>query len=406
MDQTLQLTHERVDDIPLFFALIDKLGIAPLVERHLGTHGSQRGLPNGLLCVGWLLFILSQADHRKYGVQDWAQRHDRVLSQLLGQPLRPVDFSDDRLGNLLRRFSDDQAFEALEADLWQQTVSVYQICVEWTRLDASTVSGFHQIANGQLMQRGHSSSGRNDLPQLKLMMSAAQPVAIPMATNIVAGNRSDARLYVPLLERLRSILKRSAMLYVGDCKMSSLATRTDIVAHDDFYLMPLPESPQHAAWIERALNESLQTIMRDNEVIAEGYEFTRQLTSEDKQLIWDERVELLRSHERVEKQWRSLQKRLNVATDELVALTPPPKQGRRQFRDASALDQAIKTLLDQHKVAGLLSVTISVEPAGQDRAGSAERLVITAVERNTEAIEHRRQHMGWYIQLTNLPIER
>jgi len=109
MDEDILLTHERVDDIPLLIGLAQKLRLPELLDRHIGNHGHHQGISNGWLTVVWLAFILSEGDHCKAHVQEWADRHQRTLSQLLGQGLRPVEFTDDRLGIVLRRLSNPQA---------------------------------------------------------------------------------------------------------------------------------------------------------------------------------------------------------------------------------------------------------------------------------------------------------
>jgi len=98
MTQTLLLHHERIDDIPLIIGLAHKLRLAEVLDRHMGTHRLQRGLNNGQLAVGWLAYILSQADHRTSAVRDWANSILRTLAHLLGHPIREVEFRDDRLG--------------------------------------------------------------------------------------------------------------------------------------------------------------------------------------------------------------------------------------------------------------------------------------------------------------------
>jgi transposase len=124
MIEQLSLRHERVDDLPVIVGVAKRLDLAAVLDRHLGTHALQQGLSNGWLAVGWLAFILSQADHRKSAVRDWANGLPQTLGALLGQPPRAVEFSDDRLGGVLRRLSDDVAWAAIERDLWAASVAV------------------------------------------------------------------------------------------------------------------------------------------------------------------------------------------------------------------------------------------------------------------------------------------
>ena len=100
----------------LFF--FQQLNFPEVLERHLGSHHLHRGLTNGWLATVWIAFLLSQANHRKVSVQDWAQRHAYTLETLLGQSVRAVEFSDDRLSIILRRLHD-APWQDLEADLWQ-----------------------------------------------------------------------------------------------------------------------------------------------------------------------------------------------------------------------------------------------------------------------------------------------
>jgi len=239
MAEILSIQHERVDDVPLIIGVANRLGLADLLNRHLGTHGSQQGLHNGQLAVGWLAYILSQADHRKSVVQDWANGLSHTLHHLLGQPIRTVDFSDDRLGALLRRLSNDAAWEAIEQDLWAASVTVYDLPLDGVRLDATTSAGYHQPTPEGLMQHGHSQDHRPDLPQLKLMAAAAEPTGQLIASDLAPGQSADDSLYTPLLRRVRTLLGRRGLLYSGDCKMAARAIRADIVAHGDFYLTAL-----------------------------------------------------------------------------------------------------------------------------------------------------------------------
>lgn len=143
MTEEYNLIHERVDDIPLLIGLAQQLGLPEIMDKHMGRHGHHQGLSNGWLATVWLAYILSEGDHRKYSVEDWAEKHKRTLEQLVGQPIRQVEFSDDRLGIVLRRLSPPTTWEALESDLWSSTVAVYEIQMTGVRLDSTTTYGYH-----------------------------------------------------------------------------------------------------------------------------------------------------------------------------------------------------------------------------------------------------------------------
>ena len=131
------------------------------------------GLSIGALAAGWIAFILSRGNHTKVHVQEWSQSLHHTLSHLLAQPLLPAEFSDDRLGILLRRLQQLDDWDALEADLWHGACDVYKLPLERVRLDSTTTYGYHAIAPDGLMQLGHSKDHRPNLPQLKIMAAAA-----------------------------------------------------------------------------------------------------------------------------------------------------------------------------------------------------------------------------------------
>jgi hypothetical protein len=136
MTEILNIRHERVDDVPVIIGIGSRLRLAKILDRHMGTHGLQQGLNNGQLALGWLGYILSHADHRKSAVQEWTNDNAQMLCHLLGGPIRETEFSDDRLGGVLLRLSKDDAWAAIERDLWASTVSVYDIDMTGVRLDS------------------------------------------------------------------------------------------------------------------------------------------------------------------------------------------------------------------------------------------------------------------------------
>src|SRR5436853_7628806 len=64
VDATLELTHERVDDVPLLLGFLTKLKLPEILDRHFPAHPLHQGLSTGWLTTAWLAYILSRADHR------------------------------------------------------------------------------------------------------------------------------------------------------------------------------------------------------------------------------------------------------------------------------------------------------------------------------------------------------
>jgi len=91
---------------------------------------------------------------------------------------------------------------------------------------------------------------------------------------VLAGHKADDPLYQPMLARVRQIVGKSGLLYAGDSKMASLETRADIVAHNDYYLMPLPltgETKEHKeAWVSSAVDGQPQSLESIQLIRGEG----------------------------------------------------------------------------------------------------------------------------------------
>jgi transposase len=415
--EPVSLIHERVDDLPVIIEFAKRIGLPEILERHLGTHGNQKGLGNGALAVGWLAFILSQGDHAKYKVEPWVEQHLQTLQRLLGEEFRSSDFNDDRLATVLRRLGDDGRMAAIEDALWHKSVAVYDFAPSAVWVDSTTAYGHHEPQPGGLMQNGHSKDHRPDLAQLKLMVAVAQPMAQLMASQIHPGNAADDPLYVPLIKRVREMIGRSGMLYVGDSKMAALSSRAEIVRAKDKYLVPLPLTGKTAelleGWRERALAEPQLTAPlfgEDGKKLGIGYELTRQLNAklDGRRVSWTERVLVVRSDSFAEAAADTLSRRLEQATEQIRALTPDPGRGRRQFHDSGALEKAIDKVLKQHRVEGLLRVRFEPEERSSSsvakRTANGERpvrLQITAVLRQEARIAEHEQRLGWRAYGTN-----
>src|SRR5215213_3165040 len=200
--QPVVVQQERLDDVPLLIGVMRRMKIGEVLDMH-------QGLSNGNLAVGWMAYILSQSDHRKSAVQGWANGLEQTLASLFGCPLRPHEFSDDRLGILLDGLAAAD-WGAIEGDLFVSCFDVYQLPTDCFRLDTTTSCGYHAVEPDGIMQLGHSKDHRPDLPQLKVMAAVTQPLAFPLVTAIVPGNRADDELYWPAIVNVKALLRSAS----------------------------------------------------------------------------------------------------------------------------------------------------------------------------------------------------
>jgi len=421
---------ERVDDVPLLLAHMQRLGLPTILDAHFPTHGNHQGLSLGLLCLVWLAHILSRADHRLNRVRSWADQLQTTLNTVLPEPLRPTDLSDDRLAAVLHALSDDAAWVACEGAFNQSILRVYDLTPTTVRVDGTSASGYWEVSADGLFQFGHSKDHRPDQPQLKVMLATLDPLGLPVAVDVLPGQRSDDRLYLPIISRVRTSLGTTGLLYVGDSKLGALGTRAHLHQAGDSYLCPLGRvqlsAEELAALVEQALAApALTTILRPtadglllvdddgNPVVsADAWETTAELTAqvEGGPITWRERRVLVRSRALQAAQRQALERRLEQAEAELADLLVR-RRGKVCPTTPADAEAAIAALLSRHQVVGLLAVTLTA--AAQERTRRAYRgraahqettytLTVTS-RRNEAALSAAEERLGWQVYVTNRP---
>jgi transposase len=421
----IEVQNERVDDIPLLLGQQQKMGVAEVIDTIITPHWRRQGLSVGQTIMTWLTFILSESDHRLSYVEPWVATHLETLRRLLNPDLTVQDFSDDRLGDILRYLSDDASWEAIEQELGQRTVRVYQLPQRIVRLDSTTVSLHHDPEGTELIRYGHSKDHRPDLAQLKVMLASLDPMGVPLVTQIVAGNAADDALYIPAVDQVRSVLERTGLLYIGDSKMEAVNTRAHIAAGGDYYLTPLSQKGSQAELLRQLVASALageQELVdvfrqpaddKEPELIAQGYETTRQqeAVAAGERVVWTERVLVIYSPTLAQSQYRGLQRRLQQAQEKLLALTPPPGRGKRQYTELGPLQAEVTAILQKHRVTDLLHLTYERQLSRRqkrkykDRPACVEETVRYQlhVQHNEEAIANEHRTQGWRLYVLNAP---
>jgi transposase len=439
MNTKIKVIHEQVDDIPVLMAMLLKLRVAELIDKHFPTNGNRTGVSLGQMLVIWLTFILSQADHRLNQVEPWVENHQITISQCLSCKVEPRDCTDDRLATGLDYLSVLDNWQFFEAELNGSILRCYDLKAKTVRVDTTTACAY--VTPEGLFQFGHSKDHRPDLPQLKISMSTLDPLGLPLTTTVLAGQSSDSPLYLPEIAKARHSIGHCGVTYIGDCKMAALKTRATIMAHSDYYLCPLSQPQMPTAELDSLLKGVLanQQALRDiypqstfakntttelpdlDERIAVGFELTVKVNGSDssgKIQTWNERRLVIRSLSFARSQTQSLNQRLQHAQAEIAKLNLHT-QGKPRFNSSQQLQSTAQQIADSYNLGELLHIDVQSNSHQLTKRAYAGRPA-TKVEQESfcvqttidqAALELTFYRLGWRVYVTNqsadeLPLEK
>jgi transposase len=404
-----KITSERIDDLPLLLAVLQRMRVAAIIDAVLPPpHKNRRGLTYGELAMLFIAYMLMRCTHFLSPMQAWAQEHTASLTHALGKPVRPEDCSDERLAIVLEHVGngDTRPFEQIEQQLGQHIIEAYALPTDIARIDATSVSVYHEPdSDDGLMRFGHSKDHRPDLRQFKLVLSTIDPGGLPLASETIAGNESDDRQYIQAWERLASTLKRTDFLCVGDCKLASLENRAHIRTRKGFYLAPLPMTgdvpDELRAWVNAPPGPMTEILLPDAEnvehVVGRGFEVTVKNTRIDpktkKTTTWNERRLVIQSDAHAEAQRLGLHKRLARVERGIAALNKRPGD------DRSVLEARAQALVKSADATDYVRVSVEERTThhtrviGPGRPGPRRpthtvemRKLVVEFERDSEAI--------------------
>src|SRR5919197_3314550 len=335
-----------------------------------------------------------------------------------------VDCTDDRLESVLRRLSDDTRWAAFESALNQHTVRVYDLSTARVHVDSPSASAYATVTEGGLFQFGHSKDERPDLPQVKVMQAVLDPLGMPLATDVVSGERADDPLYLPCIARVQESLGRRGLLYVGDCKMASRETRAQIAAPGDFYLCPLPQVQLAEGELDAALEavwsgeQLLRSVVREGpkgtpELIAGGYEYPVAMSHKVGEWVqtWTERRLVVRSLRQAHAAEVTLRARVAKALAQIEALNQRGR-GKKRFETVSVLRQAVVAIIQRYGVDDLVWFRLTPQVTARSVRAYRGQPARVAYDRDTTvevcvdeaALEAAIRRLGWRMYGTNQPV--
>jgi len=412
---------ERVDDIPLLIAEFEKSQLCEYLDQYFPDHGNWTGLSGGKVTVGFLTYILSCSDHRLSQVEAWADSLVHSLRHCLASPdLRSKDFTDDRLGALLDRYSDEAKWDAFEAAHNQGLIRIYDLNTlsEPIRLDAMIAQSFRSA--DEEFKLGYAKQHRADLPQLKVMLATIDPLAMPLVSVIAPGNKTDDVLYIPVIDKVIANLGNTGQLFVADAKLGSLANRAYMHQQGQYYLCPLGKKQCSPAQLQAYLKDKPEELakvfsMQDgqDQLRAQAFELSEELYCEEYDLYWTERRIVVHSSTWAEQQQRSLDQRLDKA-EEILGNLLERKQGKKVLKTKAEIEARAAQIIEKQKLKGLIEVQVEehielvpIQKYGDRPAGFKEQRHFSLhIHSCEEELAQYRENLGWRVYACNAPMEQ
>jgi transposase len=426
----VEISSERIDDIPVIAALLKQMEIAKWIDQQLKQpHGNHQGLSYGQLSVLLLIYITSQSDHRLCAAETWVYTHRITLELVTGWSIGEKDVTDDRLARAVEQLGlQGEACQEIEQKLGQHMIRAYELPTEVGRFDTTSFSAHHEQIESEadsLLRYGHSKDKRPDLLQYRQSLGTLDPAGIPLVSETLAGNGADDPLYWPAWQRMAKVIGHKLFVFLADCKAASIATRAQIQFAGGIYCFPLPLTGQNPALLKQwvldppsaSIDIRLPRQEDDEPAVGKGFEVELGkicLNPDTKELVkWHERYLVTFSNILAAAQIRGLHQRLDKAQAALDKLKKTPG------KDLEVLNGKVAAILNRHRVKEFLIVTTTVETSittsyvkkGRPSANSPTQEV-TQIElklksdRQILAIEEAEKLAGWRLYITNAPINR
>lgn len=413
---------ERVDDIPLLIAQLEKVGLSEKLNHYFPNHGNWKGLDGGKVLVGFLTYILSCADHRLSHVEPWVEGRLHILGHCLGYAeIEPSDFSDDRLGSLLDRLSDKDQWDGFESSVNKSLIRLHQLPTvnQAIRLDAFVVQSFR--SEGDLFKLGYSKQHRSDLPQIKAMVATLDPLAMPLAIEVVSGEQADDGLYIPVIDKVNSMLDQSGLFYVGDSKLGSQDNRRHIHSQGNKYLVPLSKKQCSSERLSNYLTQkpaegdsNFHQIFKEEsatELMAQAFELEHTMRVDD--LTWTERHIVVHSTAWAQTQRKKFEQRLDKAASELSQILVR-KQRKKVPKTMEMINLKVQQILQKYHVKDFFEIDIEqiirqipVRAYKNKPSRMEEKIEFSLhIKRLNTAVEKHINQLGWRVYATNIEKEK
>jgi transposase len=243
MDATTRFNTMRVGALPVVVAYLEKMRLAKVIDAHVPWEGE--------VSLGTLVEIMvcnrMLNPRAQYKIGEWAARAGVCdYYQVSAEQL-----NDDRLGRALERIAK-HAF-TVQSQLILYLVKEFKLNVSNIHYDISNVELYgayerqlkenaqtqDELANtkknansvqneteqrdsqGPKPMYGRTKSGRKNVKQVQFGINVARDGAVPIDLLPFDGNEAEVKTHIENLDRLRSMLPTTSLVYTADTKFDS-----------------------------------------------------------------------------------------------------------------------------------------------------------------------------------------
>ena len=403
---------ERIDSLPLVYYWLEQMKVAKLIDQIWLRPVKWQGLSLGKLAVLFLAYVITTRNHRLSAMEEWVEEHRVTLERITGWEIGLKDATDDRIGYVLGELGKEEGKnQEYNQKAGKELIRGYELPTKVGRLDTTSFNVYHSPEDESkgILKFGYSKDKRPDLLQFKQSLGTLDPAGVPIFSQTLAGNEADDPLYIKAWREMSQTIGHKDFLFVGDSKGGSEETRTTIAQEGGYYLFPLAMTGNRKEELEalvlKQAKEASKIELLDKKgklsVMGQGFKITN---PENDKEMWH----ITQSQAFANRQQKSLLARLGKAEQQLNNLKA--KSGET----AIAFEQRALQILKQHKVSGLLAVSLTESSTlrkkyiGRGRPGPnrpycfiSEITLELTITHKQPAIDKALQLCGWRIYATN-----
>lgn len=230
MEDDLDINAYRVDYLPYFAHVIDRLNLVEIINRIIDKKHSQADVNTGVFVKGMILNLISDEKFRLYRLPDFYQ--DKPLELLFPEckGLAAENFNEFRAGDVLMEIFEADPRKIFSA-ISQEAIKIYDLDKSILHVDTTSKTFFgayeNQIDTPITINRGHSKDHRPDLKQI-LFGKGVNQDGVALMGDVLSGNKSDKTFNKEWISKIRTFLNLKndeKLTYIAD---SCLVTQENV----------------------------------------------------------------------------------------------------------------------------------------------------------------------------------